>query len=290
MNRAPVNTTIIAGFITYLSGFYSKTSIINFVSAVKAWHIVNLIPIDLNDKIISTLIKGAANIQPLPLPKRKPLQVDELAKILENLNTQIPEQAAVAACLTTVFFSCARLGEFTVNNRKDFNPNSHITISNVSFQHDRYFNKVTAFRIPRTKTTPNGETVFWAAQKHSVDPQRFLFIHLQINEPVPGSHLFSFRTHNSLIPMTRAIFLRNVKLAAEKAGIEFSHGHSLRIGATLEYLLRGIPFEVVKQIGRWSSNSFSLYLRDHARILAPYVQKHPSINNTFTEYTNVLLR
>lgn len=36
VNRAPVNTTIIAGFITYLSGFYSKTSIINFVSVVKA--------------------------------------------------------------------------------------------------------------------------------------------------------------------------------------------------------------------------------------------------------------
>lgn len=71
--------------------------------------------------------------------------------------------------------------------------------------------------------------------------------------------------------MTRAIFLCNVKLTAEKAGIEFSHSHSLRIDATLEYLLRGIPFEVVKQIGRWSSNSFSLYLRDHARILAPYV-------------------
>ncbi|KAH9913276.1 hypothetical protein B0H21DRAFT_669165, partial [Amylocystis lapponica] len=49
-------------------------------------------------------------------------------------------------------------------------------------------------------------------------------------------------------------------------------GHGLRIGGTLEYLLRGRPFEVVKAIGRWSGDSFQLYLRKHAVILAPYLQ------------------
>jgi hypothetical protein len=47
------------------------------------------------------------------------------------------------------------------------------------------------------------------------------------------------------------------------------HGHSIRIGATLEYLLRGVPFEAMKSIGRWSSDSFSKYLRKHAQILRP---------------------
>ena len=53
-------------------------------------------------------------------------------------------------------------------------------------------------------------------------------------------------------------------MAADKAGVPFQ-GHSLRIGATLEYLLRGVPFEVVNHIGRWSSNSFTLYLRGLGR-------------------------
>ena len=69
------------------------------------------------------------------------------------------------------------------------------------------------------------------------------------NEPGPQDHLFIFKTHNKKIPMTHNIFLQNVKTAASKANISFHHGHSLRIGSTLKYLLRGVPFNVVKQIG-----------------------------------------
>ena len=58
----------------------------------------------------------------------------------------------------------------------------------------------------------------------------------------------------------------------------------MRIGATLEYLLRGVPFDVVKSIGRWSGDSFKLYLRKHAVILAPYLQNAPVFDD-ITRYT-----
>jgi hypothetical protein len=57
-------------------------------------------------------------------------------------------------------------------------------------------------------------------------------------------------------------------------------GHSLRIRGTLHYLLKGIPFDVVKTMGRWSSESFTLYLRRHALILAPFLQQQPVLLNT----------
>jgi hypothetical protein len=37
-------------------------------------------------------------------------------------------------------------------------------------------------------------------------------------------------------------------------------GHGLWIGGTLEYLLRGVPFDVVKAMGRWCPAWF----RNHA--------------------------
>ena len=58
----------------------------------------------------------------------------------------------------------------------------------------------------------------------------------------------------------------------EAAGINAPSGHSFRIGGTLEYLLQGMSFEVMKSLGRWSSDAFRLYLREHAKVLAPYVQ------------------
>lgn len=72
--------------------------------------------------------------------------------------------------------------------------------------------------------------------------------------------------------------------AALSAGIDSIKGHGIRIGSTLEYLLRGVPFDVVKSMGRWSSEAFVLYLRKHAIILAPYMQGHP-ILEPFTRYT-----
>jgi hypothetical protein len=60
--------------------------------------------------------------------------------------------------------------------------------------------------------------------------------------------------------------------------------HRIRIGATLEYLLCGVPFDVVKSLGRWASEAFVSYLRQHAVILAPYIQNHP-ILDAFMHFT-----
>jgi hypothetical protein len=65
--------------------------------------------------------------------------------------------------------------------------------------------------------------------------------------------------------------LHTLKKALNDARRLIKHGHSIRISTTLEYLLQGVPFEAMKGIGRWSSDSFSRYLHKHAQILAPYV-------------------
>ena len=60
--RAPCTTNIVAGFITFLSGSYSKSAISNFLAAVRAWHTVNMIAYDIDDKIIQNLLRGATRI------------------------------------------------------------------------------------------------------------------------------------------------------------------------------------------------------------------------------------
>lgn len=58
-------------------------------------------------------------------------------------------------------------------------------------------------------------------------------------------------------------------------------GHAFRIGGTLEYLLRQVPFEVVKSHGRWKGDSFQLYLRKHSQILAPFLPAVPETHAGF---------
>jgi hypothetical protein len=235
------------------------------------------------------MLKGARKSTPeaLKLPKRQPLLVEDMLAVRDQLDLSIPLDAAFFACLTTTFFTAARLGEFTIKNLSSFDARVHIKTTDVQRGVlDRNGNEVTTFRIPQTKTVPRekgGETVFWARQEGRADPDLALTNHIEVNQPPPTAHLFAYRHANAYRPLTKAIFLARLRKALNDAKCPIKHGHSIRIGATLEYLLRGVPFEAMKGIGRWSSDSFSRYLRKHAQILAPYVQANPDLHQQISQ-------
>jgi hypothetical protein len=203
------------------------------------------------------MLKGARKSTPeaLKLPKRQPLLVEDILAVRDHLNLALPLDAAFFACLTTTFFTAARLGEFTVKNLSSFNAEAHIKITDVQRGVlDRSGNEVTTFHTPQTKTVRGGETVFWARQEGRADPDLALTNHIEVNQPPPMAHLFAYRHDNAYRPLTKAIFLARLKKALNDAKRPIKHGHNIRISATLEYLLRGVPFEAMKGIGRWSSD------------------------------------
>ena len=170
IHRTPCITALLAGFITILSGQHSKTTIANFIAAVKAWNLVNSLPHDIDNATIHKLLRGPGRIQPLPLHRQQPITTHMIQRILVNLDISKHEQAGGDGCLTTVLWTCARLGEFTTPTIKAFDPRIHVTVNSISFQQDRYSNKVTVFRVPRTKCSESGEPLFWAPQLGSLDP------------------------------------------------------------------------------------------------------------------------
>lgn len=190
------------------------------------------------------------------------------------------------ACLTTCFYASARLGEFTVRTLKSFSPNTHVTTRNLSYDQDCNGFKVTVLHLPTIKVAgQEGEDVYWVTQDGDTDPSAALQNHLCINQPSETSHLFAYRAKHAVCPLTKVKFLERVKEAAHAAGLEPLQGHGIRIGSTLEYLLRWVPFEVMKAKGRWASDSFQLYLQKHAVVIAPYIQATPTIHKDFIRYT-----
>ncbi|KAI6032847.1 hypothetical protein F5J12DRAFT_699555, partial [Pisolithus orientalis] len=47
-------------------------------------------------------------------------------------------------------------------------------------------------------------------------------------------------------PLTRHTFLKTLELALKKVGLPPLKGHGIHIGLTLEYLLRNVPFDIIK--------------------------------------------
>jgi hypothetical protein len=247
-----------------MAAAYSGKTIANYLNGVRAWHILHSVLWVLEKKEMDTMLRAADKLTPGASRKKQhlPYTPTFIAAIRQQLNLQEPLDATVFACLTTCFYASARLSEFTVRTLSSFNPNAHITIRNLSYNQDRNGCKVTVLHLPRTKAAGNeGEDVYWACQEGDTDPTAALQNHLQVNQPSEATHLFAYRAKHACRPLTKMKFLRRVAEAARTADLKPLQGHGIRIGSTLEYLLRGVPFDVMKVQGRWAGDSFLLYLR-----------------------------
>ena len=240
----------------------------------------------MDDLQVKAALMGAAVLAP-PMskhPKRAPVTVDLMKCICSKLNLSDPLDAAVASCLTMTFYSVSCTGEFTVLTLTAFDPTRHIKLSDISVKRDCNNLEVMVFHLPKTKCATEGEDVFWSRQDGITDLKALLKNHLRVNNPPPNGHLFAYRHRKSFRPLTKRSFLERINTVAAALGEDGLKGHGIRIGGTLEFLLHGVPFDVMKSLGRWLSDTFSLYLRQHAIIIAPYIQDHPILEE-FTQYT-----
>ena len=284
--RAPASSTLISAFIAFAAGSYSGKTIANYVFGVRAWHILHGLEWSLDDMQIDALLKATENLTPSTSKRKKrhPYTVQFICSLRDHLDLDSPLDASVFSCLTTSFYCTARVGEFTVPTLSSFDPNIHVKPSNMRIEHDRNNLQMRVFHIPRTKTSRDGEDVSFAPQYGPSDPEQALLHHLRINEPPPGGAVFAYRFKNGYRPLTKPKFIARLAQAARAAGMDPLQGHGIRIGSTLEYLLRNVPFEVVKTKGRWSSDAFQLYLRKHAQIMAPYMQAAPALHEDFLRF------
>ncbi|KAJ3539581.1 hypothetical protein NMY22_g4670 [Coprinellus aureogranulatus] len=256
--RAPVSTPVILDFAASCSGVYSGSAIRNYVYGIRKWHIIHCLPWKVDED---------------------PITVDWIEAIVTVLDASSPLDAAVVACFTTTFWSVSRLGKFVVPSVAKFNPSTHVKRSNVTEGIcDSWLGLlVTMFRLPWTKVLRDRRgTVQWSRQDGPADLEAALHRHLSVNNPGPQDHLFAYQVEGGcLTPLSCTKFLCHLNELAAATSRPPVKGHSLCIGGVLVYLLRGISFEVVKIMGHWSSDAFTVYLWEHASILAPYLQSSP---------------
>lgn len=283
--RGPASSLLLLSFIATCAGMYSGKTLENYLYGVRAWHVLHGLEWLGGSEEIMSALEGASRLAPphSKRPKQHPFTVAIILSLRSALDLTAPLDAAVYACLVTLFFTLTRLGELTVRSLSAFDPALHTTVSDVRFAENRHSLKVTVIRLPRSKMLLTGEDLYFAPQTGEVDPQRELEAHLRINAPTSQSALFSWRHQTGLRPLTRSEFLWHLDTASTTSGLEGLKGHRIRIGGTLEYLLRGVPFETVKSMGCWSGDVFLGYLRQHAVVMAPYLHDSPVLQS-FTRY------
>ena len=206
-----------------------------------------------------------------------------LSLIKDKLDQTSPFDVAFFTCFTTIFYTAVWVGKVTLLRLDAFNPTEHITCGSVRDDIDCNGLHTKVFPLPCTKSSPTGEEMHWAKQVEPTDPSDALDRHIEINDPPANGPLFAYKTAKGYQPMTQQTFIACLNKFAQAVGLDCIHRHGICIGAMLEYLIHGVPFDVMKVKGRWASNAFQLYLRKHNQILAPYMQSMlPEITLEFT--------
>ncbi|KAH9022746.1 hypothetical protein EDB83DRAFT_2527434 [Lactarius deliciosus] len=212
-----------------MASAYAGKTILNYLNGVRAWHILHSIPWTLNKDEMDTMLRAAAKLM-LDTSKRKlhcPYTPDFIAAIKQDMDMETPLDAAIFACLSTCFYTSARLGEFTVRTQESFCSGKHVTTQNLSYDQDRGGNQVTVLHLPFMKAAGrDGEDVYWATQTGKTDPTAALQNHLHVNQPLEASHLFAYRAKKTRRPLTKSKFLERVEKATHAAGLEPLQGHA----------------------------------------------------------------
>ncbi|KAF8814411.1 hypothetical protein BYT27DRAFT_7250068 [Phlegmacium glaucopus] len=258
--RAPASPVLLSAFVASLASTYSHSAVSNYLYGLRAWHLLHGVAWDLNEPEIETLLKGADRVAPAlsKRKKRRPFTTEYIEMIQRQLDMTNHLDTAVLACLTTCFYAAARLGEFTVPRLEAFNPSSYVTTANLRTESGPNHSEVTVLHIPRMKAAPTkSEDVYWSCQQGLSDPYHAMEHHKQVNNPPATAHLFAYRHKDGHRPLTKQAFIKHIAAAARVGGEEPLQGHGIRIGATLLYLLRGVPIEAVKVMGSIAANALS---------------------------------
>ncbi|KAE8239509.1 hypothetical protein A4X13_0g8169 [Tilletia indica] len=273
--RFPVGLKDLVDFIDSLAGTFAGSSIRNWVSGIRAWHIIHGATLDTTNPRVTSTLRGADRLTPPSsiAPPRAPFRISHLWTIRKHLTLEKPADAAIWACLLVAFWGLARLGELVVKSGP-FDGRRNPTCAALKWEpvsKESPMILAGVITLPWTKTQPNGEKVVLAPQMDSPCPVRALRNHLVINQPPHTGHLFGYRGRNRFTPLTRSVFTSRINGILRTAGLSKINlkGHSLRVGGCTEFLLRGVAIDTVRLHGRWSSEAWRLYLRQHVELLAP---------------------
>ena len=174
-----------------------------------------------------------------------------------------------AACMC--FFGFLRAGEVVIPSDSSFDPSVHLAQGDVrvdSVVCPRYLE----VSIKASKTDPfrRGVCIYLGVTYADLCPVAAILDYMVRRGQSPGP-FFSFANGNSL---TRDRFVSAVCSALDQAGVDSSRyaGHSFRIGAATTAAQRSIPDSLIKTLGRWQSEAYTVYIRTPRETLCAVAQ------------------
>lgn len=221
---------------------------------------------------LQLIMRGIHKQQKTYQRPRLPITVDILNNICILLQAGVFGKYTDKLLHTTcvlAFFGFLRCGEFTCNSQ--FCKDSNVTLSDVQFKNDNN-NKACLFHIKSSKTDPfrKGHTITLFQTDNILCPVQALETYHKIRQAMGAKQHDPLFVTQEGHPLSRESFISLLRTVLERLGYNptLYAGHSFRIGAATTAAAAGIPDHLIKTLGRWSSDCYTVYIRTPQSIIA----------------------
>ena len=210
---------------------------------------------------LEQLLKGVKRVKPQGNDSRLPIT----PFILEKIHTVISHDAKnptnvmmwAACCLG--YFAFLRAGEFTVPSLSQFNPEVHLSPTDISVDsHTAPSLMCIHLKYSKTDQQRQGVNLYVGRTFNNLCPVAAMLAYLPLRGQAQGP-LFMLSGHC----LTREMLVHWLRNTLSAAGVEASQfsGHSFRIGAASTAAARGVAETTIQTLGRWESDSYKRYIR-----------------------------
>ena len=206
--------------------------------------------------LVERTMKGCMRLRSVATKRKRALTVSDLSRVVNDLShSRDHDDLLFLTMLLTGFFALLRLGELTfpddinLQNWRKISKHSTVTITDdqygfhlPSHKADRFFegNQIIIKKKQYCDLNPLSHFHAYLASRDNKFPLSSP-LWLMANGAVPSRQFF--------ISRLRRYFDRNVA------------GQSMRAGGATSLAENGVPPSLIQLIGRWSSDSFFIYIR-----------------------------
>ena len=220
---------------------------------------------------LQQVLKGIQKTQLATQPPRVRLPITlSIMQSMKRLLLQKPpsyDNVLIWAACCLAFFGFLRVSEFTVPAQSQYDPSTHLSISDVSIDNKDH-PQLLRIRIKQSKTDPfrQGVDIYLGRTGEGICPIKGILPYLAQRGSHPGP-LFLFQDGRML---TRHLFSMAVDELLTELHMDkrLYNTHSFRIGAATSAIQANIPDIHVQMLGRWKSEAYKRYVRTSPQDLA----------------------
>jgi hypothetical protein len=222
--------------------------------------------------LVTRTLKGCKKLRPSSISRKRPITRTELGSLRHHylqLTLTTHDDKLFFAILLTGFHGLLRLGELVWPDNKSLQDYRKVILRHTTYIHDNSFD----FHLPGHKGDRFFEGNQVIIQRTNTDDDPFSpFVTYLVSRDrlFPFSPELWLRSDGS-IP-TRTWFLRRLhQYFPDNVG-----GHSMRAGGATALAEAGLPPNIIQAIGRWSTEAFQVYIRQHPILLAALLFGYPT--------------